>query len=129
MTDPAGTEGQILELERRRCAALMAGDIAALGELVSDDLVHIHGNGAADDRAGYLKGVADKYRFHDVRRGDLTVRAYGDWAVVTGRLTQTIVVVGSEERHAIEAMTTQTWVRDGDGWRQNTCHNAFLNRA
>lgn len=120
------TRDEILALEKRRCAALTSHDLAALRDLMADDLVHIHGNGAIDDKAGYLEGVETKYVFHRVERGDLNVRIYGDVAVVIGTLDQTVSVRGIDKRNEIKAITTQTWVRTGAGWKQSTCHNAFL---
>ena len=123
-TDTARDE--ILALEKRRCTALTSGDLATLRNLMADDLVHIHGNGAIDDRAGYLNGVETKYVFHRVERGDLNVRIYGEVAVVIGTLDQTVSVRGVDKMNHIKAITTQIWVRAGAGWKQNTCHNAFL---
>ena len=117
---------EILALEKRRCTALTSGDVEALGELMADDLVHIHGNGAMDDKAGYLNGVETKYVFHRVERGDLNVRMYGDIAVVIGPLDQTVSVRGIDKLNQIKAIATQTWVRTSAGWKQSTCHNAFL---
>jgi len=123
-TDTARDE--ILALEKRRCTALTARDLGTLRGLMADDLVHIHGNGAIDNKAGYLEGVETKYVFHRVERSDLNVRVYGDVAVVIGLLDQTVSVRGVDKMNHIKAITTQTWVRTGAGWKQSTCHNAFL---
>ncbi len=117
---------EIMGLERCRCAALTSGDIAGLRNLMAEDLVHIHGNGAIDDKAGYLKGVETKYVFHRVERGELNIRVYADVAVVIGTLDQTVSVRGIDKVNEIKALTTQTWVRGDAGWKQSTCHNAFL---
>ena len=119
-------EDEIVQLEKRRCAALTSGNVGALSELMADDLVHIHGNGAIDDKASYLKGVETKYVFHRIERGDLNIRVYADVAVVIGILNQTVSVRGTDKLNDIRAMTTQVWVRSGAGWKQSTCHNAFL---
>ncbi|AXK81403.1 nuclear transport factor 2 family protein [Pseudolabrys taiwanensis] len=125
----ATTRDEILALEKRRCAALTSGNVAALRELMADDLVHVHGNGVMDDKDGYLKGVETKYVFHRVERGDLNVRVYADVAVVVGPLEQTVSVRGVDKLNQIKAIATQTWVRSGAGWKQSTCHNAFLSVA
>ena len=104
----------------------MSGNVEVIKELMAEDLVHIHGNGAIDDKAGYLKGVETKYVFHRVERGDLKIRIYEDVAVVIGTLDQTVSVRGIDKLNDIKAITTQTWVRTGTGWKPNTCHNAFL---
>ena len=117
---------EIVALEKRRCAALTAGDVETLGALMADDLVHVHGNGAVDDKAGYLKGVETKYIFHRVERGELNIRVYSDVAVVVGPVDQTVSVRGVDKLNQIKAIATQTWVRSPAGWKQSTCHNAFL---
>lgn len=117
---------EIMRLEKDRCAALRAGDVKALGTLMAEDLVHIHGNGHIDDKTAYLEGVKAKYIFHRLERGDLNIRIYGDLAVVVGTLNQTVSVRGIDKLNEISALTTQTWVRGHAGWKQNTCHNAFL---
>lgn len=120
---------EILRLETLRCNALTAGDVQALGALMADDLVHVHGNGHVDGKAGYLDGVAHKYRFHRIERGELNIRVYGDVAVIHGALSQTVSVNGIDKLNNISAVATQTWVRGDDGWKQNTCHVAFLSVA
>ena len=117
---------EILELEKQRCAALMAADLEALALIVSDDLVHIHGNGHVDAKAEYLTGVRSKYIFHKIERGALNVRVYGDFAVVVGPLKQTVEVRGIEGQNEMTALSSQTWIRSACGWRQNTCHMHFL---
>ncbi|WP_170162080.1 nuclear transport factor 2 family protein [Paracoccus siganidrum] len=112
------------DLESRRCAALMGADEAVLAGLLTEDLVHIHLNGHVDDKPGYLAGFRDKYIFRNIERGELTIRIFGDAAVMTGPLIQTIVVRDSGQVIDVRAITTQVWSRDGDGWRLNTCHNA-----
>lgn len=117
---------EIVQLEKRRCDALTSGNVAALGALMADDLVHIHGNGTIDAKAAYLNGVESKYVFHRIERGDLNIRVYGEVAVVIGTLSQTVSVRGIDKLNEISALTTQTWVRGDAGWKQSTCHNAFL---
>lgn len=119
----------ITDLEKRRIAALTSGDVEALGALMADDLVHVHGSGQVDDKAAYLEGVRTKYVFHRIDRGDLNIRIYGDTAVVVAPLDQTVQVRGAEKLSEIKAISTQTWVRDGEGWKQSTCHMGFLSRS
>lgn len=125
MTDGSARQ-DILALEKQRCEALTAGDVAALGALMADDLVHVHGNGHMDGKSDYLKGVETKYIFHRIERGDLNIRFHGDVAIVVGPLDQTVEVRGIDKRNEIKALTSQTWVRNGASWKQSTCHMGFL---
>lgn len=120
---------EILALEARRCAALTSGDVAALGALMAEDLVHVHGNGHLDGKDAYLDGVQSKYKFHRIERGELSIRSYGDVAVVVGPLSQTVSVNGIDKLNEISAVTTQTWIRTGGDWKQSTCHMGFLSIA
>jgi hypothetical protein len=95
----------------RRCTALMADDAETLTALLADDLVHIHLTGAVDDKAGYLAGVREKYGFADLERGPLTIRLYGEVAVMIGTLSQTVRLKATGETRPVLAMTTQVWLR------------------
>ena len=110
--------------EEQRCAALMAGDVDALAGMLTDDLVHVHLNGQIEDKRTYLDGVRRKYRFRNIQRGPLTIRLYGDVAVMTGTLAQTIEVVATGEMIDVQAITTQVWSRVAGAFLLNTCHNA-----
>lgn len=72
----------IVELEARRCAAIGAADGAALKEILSDDYVHVHATGKIDDLAGHIEAITLRPRVPE--RGPLSVRQYGDVAVVIG---------------------------------------------
>lgn len=119
----------IKELERieaGRCAALVKGDVASVEALLAGDLVHIHLTGQVDDKPGYLSGLREKYTFERVERGALTIRVYGDLAVMIGPLSQRVQVRATGQSVDVRAITTQTWLRTAQGWRLNTCHNAVL---
>lgn len=122
-------EDDLRALEFTRCDALVAGDLDTIDGLLADDLVHIHGTGLIDDKAGYMTGLRDKYVFHEVDRPSLKVRIYGNAAVMTGPLKQSFSVRGEEIRHVVEGVTTQNWIRSGGTWRQVSCHNSFVKAA
>lgn len=126
MTNNSETRDEILRLEKKRCEALTSGDLVTLAAIVSDDLIHVHGNGHVDGRDEYLNGVATKFIFHRIGRGELNVRIYGDCAVVVGPLDQTVEVRGIDKRNELSSLTSQTWVKTAEGWRQNTCHMHFV---
>ncbi|MGK2911793.1 MAG: nuclear transport factor 2 family protein [Sphingobium sp.] len=125
MTEDAVRQ-EIMQLEAERIEALTSGDVAALSALMAEDLVHIHGNGHVDGKADYLDGVATKYRFHRITRGDLSIRVYGDVVMVNGPLSQSVSINGIDKINEISAVATQSWIRTEDGWRQSTCHMGFL---
>ena len=116
------TEGlvqqEIVRLEQARCRALVEADIDSLQKLVSDDVVHVHANGKADNKAAYLAMVEKQIRFLTASREKLDVRVYGDLAVATGRLDQAIEMKESAQRIDMHVMTTQVWAQREGGWQQ-----------
>lgn len=126
MTD----DDDLLATERRRCAAIMAADIGVLSGLLEGDLVHVHTTGLIDDRDSYLAGIRDRLEVRSVERGPLQVRRFGDAAVMTGTLTNTV------RRRAdgpdavwtvLPSFATQVWVwAPGAGWRMASFHSSRL---
>lgn len=123
---PRGVADAVLrDLETARCQALLDGDLETVEAMLSDDLVHIHGNGVVDSKAGYMQGLREKYIFHELSRPDLHVRVFGNTAIMTGPLRQSFSARGSEARHDAEGVSTQTWIRAEGRWRLASCHNSF----
>ncbi|HEY5211102.1 MAG TPA: nuclear transport factor 2 family protein [Stellaceae bacterium] len=125
MNDEA-TASAIARLEEERCRALVTHDYAALAELVADDVVHIHTTGMIDTKASYLAGVEHRLEFLTVKRLDLPVRRYGDVAIATGRLDQTIRVRATMQEVEMKIVTTQAWMLQNGKWRQNSFHASNL---
>lgn len=111
-------KSEIERLESERCRAVMARDLPALATLVDDDLVHIHASGRVENKAQYLAGIEKRFVFRDVARQNLTIRVYGDIAVATGGLTQTVEVVGTPQIIQMKAVVTQVWRSRDGAWRQ-----------
>jgi len=78
----SAAEQQLQALEAKRIAAIAKGDAQVLGQLLADDYTHVHGTGHVDDKAGFIKGVIDRPR--ETTRGPLTIRVYGDMALMAG---------------------------------------------
>ena len=112
---------EIRELEQQRGRALVEADLKTMAELVADDVVHIHASGLVEDKAAYLLGVETKLDFQRVERpAPLTVRVYGDVAVATGPLDQTVAIKGPGTVIEMSTITTQVWVKKGSSWVQNS---------
>lgn len=107
---------QIRKLEEKRSQALLAADLGALSALMADDLVHIHTTGVVETKAQYLAGVQNRLQFLAANRRDYAVRVYGDVAVATGRLDQTVKIKASGQERKLEAVTTQVWRKSGGSW-------------
>jgi hypothetical protein len=113
----SSTEATVRALEARRTDAMVKADIATLGTLLSDDLTYFHSSGLVDTKAsfiGLLKSGDLKYR--SIAMSDMTVRIYGETAILTGR-----AVMVSKRVNAAEATNhlnfTSVWVRANGTWK------------
>jgi ketosteroid isomerase-like protein len=104
----------VLELERRRCAAIGSGDLAALRDCLADDYLHVGGAGSTRDKEAYVKTIAHEPRAPE--RSNLQVRLYGDAAVLTGDLLNKIGAPGEPVRN-VETFATQVAIRSAGKWR------------
>jgi hypothetical protein len=108
-----------LKLEERRNSAVGVGDLESLSSTLAEDYIHVWGGGDKMDKAGYLAAIAAGPRTHV--RDNLKVRLYGDSAVLTGDLLNTIRRPGEDVR-VVDAFVTQVAVRQDGEWRFVTWH-------
>jgi ketosteroid isomerase-like protein len=96
---------EVIEAEALRCQAIADGDMRALAALLSDDYLHVHGDGRIGGKADYIAGVERAPRVPV--RSNLVVRLFGDVAVLTGDLLNTI---DFPDRDKLVIDTTATFV-------------------
>jgi len=107
---------EILELETRRYAAMRAGDVETLRDLLADDLVYTHSFGDRDSKASYLdKVAAGVFRYGEIRRSEEQVLIHGDSATVVGRMGADVHVAGTLRR--LDNRFLAIWVRQGGRWQ------------
>ena len=111
---------EIRNMEEMRVNALLNADWVALGNVLGDDLVHYHANGDLDDKPTYIKNVSTKLEFLKIERPSLTIRIFGDVAIVSGRLNQEVRVKGPGTVMEFQGNAIQTWVKQSGKWLQNT---------
>jgi len=70
-----GREGALNAAADARVAALVAGDVAALGAILSDDLHYVHSNGVADTKEAFLANlVSGKTKYVEYAPGERSWR-------------------------------------------------------
>ena len=111
---PDPQAASVIALETRRCDAIGAGDLSALAEVLADDYLHVLAPGRLVDKTQYIELIRNAPRKPE--RGALSVRMYGDAAVITGELTNHIGAQASERR-SIAAYCTQVAVKRDGHWR------------
>jgi Domain of unknown function (DUF4440) len=87
---------EIKALEDRRYRAMLAGDIAVLDELCSDDLIYTHSKADFDDKQSYLHKVGARYfTYLEITHSADRILVVDGAALVTGRMTANVSVVGT----------------------------------
>jgi hypothetical protein len=104
----------LLDLERRRIAAINGADGDGLRELLTDDYVHVHATGRVDDRDAYIDLVVERPRVSE--RGEITIHQYDDSAVMIGDQINTV----NSDKTVI--VVSQVAVRRGADWRFAMVH-------
>jgi len=106
---------RILDLDRLRFAADLRADAAALDSLLADDVTYVRSSGAVDGKAEYLRalGAAGSYALDSLVPLDLSVRVFGEAAVVTGRLI--VKLRAQPAPYAIRF--TDVWARRRGRWQ------------
>lgn len=106
----------ILAADARRFAAMIQGDLAALEDLLAEDLTYTHSNGQVETRTQFLESLrSGKLRYLAAMPSDVNVRVYGDTAVVTGRVEMKVSSQGQEP--TVTARFTEVWVKRGGAWK------------
>lgn len=113
MTDEA-LDREVLEAEDARCKATRDGNLSALKQVLHESYTHVTGTGNVMNRQQYLDWVSATPRRHE--RHELSVRRFGDTAVLVGGLTNYLTEAGGGTR-VIEAMVTQVAQRQDGAWR------------
>jgi hypothetical protein len=108
----------LLELESLRRKCLVEGDFDRLATLFANELTYVHSIGTVQDKPTYLAYVRGPARFLSIERGDLTVKVYGDVAVMTGNMTNALTAPNLQAPVVVQAFVTQVWKHDPPtGWR------------
>ncbi|WP_321961352.1 nuclear transport factor 2 family protein [Paraburkholderia sp. J7] len=107
----------ILDLERRRQAALVAIDLAALDAMFCADLVHVHSTGLVHDKTALLRHIDRKRGFIAIERGPLTIRIEGTIAVMTGPMSSRMRAPNGADETVMHSFVTQVLRHTEQGWR------------
>lgn len=114
---------EVLAIDARRIAALVAGDLATVEALTAEDYTHVETNGGRRDKAGFLALLArPDFRFVRWTIDENVARVFGDVAVVTGSY-RNVTRTAAGEQPEKRARHIRVWVRTNGAWR-NVAHQA-----
>ena len=76
---------EIVELDRRRMDLMCRQDVAALRELLADDLVYTHSSAKVDTKQSLLDGMeSGSTVYRSIEPSEVRAQALGDAVVLTG---------------------------------------------
>jgi len=116
MTEPGASnqsegERQLRQLEQRRSDAMDSGDADTLNDVYAEEFQLVHGDGTLDDKRGAIE-AARRVPRRVVAKRELSVRIFGDTALLTGPVGLA-VTIDAEERTVQVYMTQIARVIEG----------------
>jgi hypothetical protein len=113
----ASLESELRAAEATRCAAMLAGDNAALDRILDPRLQFHHATGAVDDKPAYLaKMAAGRIAYAGIDWSEECAIALApDAALLTGRMMTRVRVEGVEK--ALDNRVLTVWNRTAGDWQ------------
>ncbi len=99
------------------------GDGAALGKLLSADLIYLHSTAKLENKAECIEALV-KSKPNFVLDPGVTVKIYGNTAVVHGHMVANGVANGAPTKTPLDFV--QVWVKVGKGWQMVARHTSRL---
>ena len=113
--DPSTATRELIEIEGRLATTWKNGDCEGWGAIVAPEWSVIHITGTAMTRAEALRMCrASEVALEALTSDDLSVRVFGDAAVVTGRTTAT---TGGANRQTVVLRFTDVFIRRAGRWQ------------
>jgi ketosteroid isomerase-like protein len=106
----------ITELERRRFAAMVAGDFDDFAALCHPDLIYTHSTAVTDTLDSYLAKCRDGFfDYHRIDHPITKVVVAGEVGLVLGEMNADLTIGGT--RKQLRNSSLAVWVRDGESWK------------
>lgn len=105
--------------------AMVGNDAATIGQFMADEWTILGSDGSSSDKAAFLELIRSGVLSHDVMQSkDITIRVYGEAAVVTARG----VSGGTYQGRAFREVERQSnmFIRQGGQWRCVVTHLSRL---
>jgi hypothetical protein len=111
---PKGAE-EVWQLEGKRRAALIAGDLKTLDELFSDEMTYTHTNGKIDTKKSYFDSLRSGVRYEAMDLSDVNIARYDSTVVMVGLAR--VAVKSPNGPIRFRARFTGVWARQQERWR------------
>ena len=113
----ASREAAVLAVEKEWNDARAHADVATLERILVDGWTVTHANGTTDSKATYLADLKSGARAFSggVTERDLTVRFFGDTAIVAGSSESSVTLNGQRQGGSLHF--TRVYVRQNGAWK------------
>jgi ketosteroid isomerase-like protein len=112
----AGVEDEVNQAEERRYAAMIAGDMGRVANLLADEFMFNQPGGTIATKASLLEQLkSGEVKVYKVERFDVTIHVYGTTASVMGSTRLDREIKG--ERRVVLMRSLDLWVLRDDRWQ------------
>jgi ketosteroid isomerase-like protein len=106
----------VLAAHDKRIALTIAGDLAGLSAMMTDDLTYTHSSAVTETKAEFLDGLkTGRYVYREITPRDRKVRVHGDAAIVSGSCH--VVIEPGGKRTELDLYFTELYVKEAGQWR------------
>ncbi len=121
----AGNAQMIIELDKKRMAAMGQRDAATLNELISDDLVYTHSSARQDTKQSLIEAMlSGKTVYTSVVPSEVKAQDCGDAVVLTG--IARISVNSNGKPNSFGVRFTDVYANKGGKWQMVTWQSTKL---
>ncbi len=107
---------QVLATQAARFQVMLSADVAALNDVLVDDLVYAHTTGTIDSKASMIQHIGSgAVNYELIEPTDTKIRLYGDVAVVTGSANMRVSV--GDQVHQIFIRFIEVYAAKDDHWQ------------
>ena len=116
MTEPTGSETDVLRADDQRFEAMRKGDWAALDAVLADDLTYVHSTARLESRAEHVANLrAGKPHYRGIAPRERHARVHGGIGLVTGVSEMHVERDGKEQRFTVRYLAV--YAKAGEHWR------------
>lgn len=115
----------VIALDRQRMSAMASKDIAALENIIADDLIYTHSSARLDTKASLIGNMTSGSTVYtEVTPSDVVAQDCGDTVVLTGKAR--IGVMSGGKPNAFTVRFTDVYAKRGGKWQMVTWQSTRL---
>jgi ketosteroid isomerase-like protein len=112
----ATTVHPVVDLDRRRREAAVAGDAAEVAKYIADDCVYVHSSGAVETKDILVGRLASRdLVYHAMVPVESTLREYGTTVLINGDLALEVTSAGTQRSFTTRYLAV--WLQRNGSWQ------------